>query len=61
MSNRINVLSKILNEQIIKEAQEMIEQQTQNQEVDPATADQLAKDIFDKLFNEEMNKIFNQS
>lgn len=60
MSNkRLEILAQIVeDEKIRKMAQEA---GAGPDEVDQATADQLAQDIFEKLFNEEMNKIVSQS
>ena len=52
----MTLLAKILEEeQLHKMAQEV--GAGEGQEVDQATADRLAKEIFDKLFDEEMSKI----
>ncbi len=54
-NKRMELLAKFLEEENLhKMAQEV---GNEPGEIDQATADRMAKDIFDKLFDEELNKI----
>ena len=52
-TKRIDILSKIL-----KEAQETVGQPDQ---MDQSTADKIAEDIFNKIFDEEVKKLISQT
>lgn len=54
MPKKISTLNKILEEeQILKMAQEVGQVQG---EIDPATADRMAEEIFDKLFDQTLEE-----
>jgi hypothetical protein len=57
MTKRLEILSQIMeDEKIRKMAQEI-----GTEVVDQSAADKLATDIFDKLFNEEVQKLIQES
>lgn len=58
-NERKKVLSEIMeNENLLKLAQELSNNAT---EVDQATADQIANQIFEQIFDEELKKVLSES
>lgn len=56
---RITVLAKILEEEKLQKMAQEVGAGENN--IDETTADKLAHDIFNQLFDDEINKIINQS
>lgn len=55
MTKRIDILSQIMEETKIQKMAEEVGEQSG--EIDQATADKLAQDIFDKLYEDELRKL----
>lgn len=54
MTNKKTVISRLLDEEAIEKLAQGVSSEG---EVDQATADRMAKEIFDKLYDEELKKL----